>query len=452
MIGISFFLAYYEKLSLPGHFASLGTLQEYGWIYMLHSCIVLGALYLSGFYTFGRTINITDTILGVTKSVLIAFIALILVLFSFKVQMISRLFIGLFCLNNALFLILSKIAFKFFITRLHEHGFHTANALVIGTGEIAQRLIHLFNDQPDYGYKVVGCLDPNCDTVGNVVSGIKVFGNTDKLSDILEKRNIDEVFLAMPSNDIQDMNKLIYLCEEVGVRFSIMADWVRPHIAKTVIRTLNDLPVITYTSTPTAVGQLLLKAAIDRIFSAIILILLSPVFLIISIVIRVTSEGPILFRQKRAGLNGRPFTMLKFRTMSLNAEKMREELEGLNEMDGPVFKIKDDPRVTPFGSFLRRTSMDELPQLINVLAGEMSLVGPRPPIPEEVEKYERWQRRRLSMKPGLTCFWQIAGRNEVRFDQWMELDLKYIDNWSLKLDLIILLKTIPVVLSEKGAS
>jgi exopolysaccharide biosynthesis polyprenyl glycosylphosphotransferase len=188
----------------------------------------------------------------------------------------------------------------------------------------------------------------------------------------------------------------------------------------------------------------------DKALAFLIAVVLSPLMLGIALAIRLTSPGPVLFPQIRCGMNGRLFKLLKFRTMVENAEALRKDLEDRNEMSGPVFKIADDPRVTRVGRWLRRFSLDELPQLFNVLKGEMSLVGPRPPIPAEVQSYERWQRRRLSMKPGLTCFWQIGGRNQIDFEEWMELDLKYIDNWSLKLDIIILLKTIPVVLLGRG--
>jgi exopolysaccharide biosynthesis polyprenyl glycosylphosphotransferase len=182
-----------------------------------------------------------------------------------------------------------------------------------------------------------------------------------------------------------------------------------------------------------------------------LLVLLSPLFLIIAALIKLTSSGPIFFKQVRCGLGGRKFAFYKFRSMIVDAEERKKGLEPLNEMSGPVFKIKDDPRITPVGRIIRKLSLDELPQLYNVLKGEMSLVGPRPPIPEEVQKYERWQRRRLSMRPGLTCLWQVNGRNEVDFEQWMKLDLEYIDNWSLGLDFKIMLRTIPVVLTGHGA-
>jgi exopolysaccharide biosynthesis polyprenyl glycosylphosphotransferase len=369
-----------------------------------------------------------------------------------KEHSISRLFLGLFALNNALILIFVKITLRQITGKMQEHGYNIIQALVIGSEYPAKRLIRNLQEQPELGYRVVGCLDPDSSRVGQMVRNVEVLGTTDQLEKILENLSIDEVFVAMPFEKLKDMKKMMYLCEQIGVRFSLSADWLKPHIAKTVVRNFLDFPVITYTATPTSIGQLLVKAVLDRILAAIALVFLVPLFLIIAIAIKLSGPGPVMFRQSRAGLNGRLFDMLKFRTMVENAEKMQEELADRNEMDGPVFKIRNDPRVTRIGRFLRKSSMDELPQFINVLKGEMSLVGPRPPIPEEVSRYERWQRRRLSMKPGITCFWQISGRNQVKFEEWMEMDLKYIDNWSLKLDFIILFKTIPVIFSGRGAS
>jgi exopolysaccharide biosynthesis polyprenyl glycosylphosphotransferase len=198
--------------------------------------------------------------------------------------------------------------------------------------------------------------------------------------------------------------------------------------------------------------QLLLKRVMDIVVSLVGLIVLSPLLVIVALIIRFTSPGPVLFAQERVGMNKRLFKLYKFRSMYVDAEKRRSELEHLNEMDGPVFKIKNDPRVTPIGRFIRKTSIDELPQLLNVLRGQMSLVGPRPPLPAEVDRYDWLYRRRLSIKPGITCLWQISGRNEITFKQWMEMDKAYIDNWSLWLDITILAKTVPAVLFSKGAS
>ena len=452
LVGLGFMIAYYEKRNLPGELASLARIQDYGWLFLLYLGLVIGALYLNGFYTFTRTQTIADIVLGITKSVVAAFAVIIFTLFVFREHSISRLFLGLFCLNNALVLIIWKILFRIIVSRFQEHGYNVINALIIGSEYPAKKLISNLQVNNNLGYRILGCLDPEKGRVGQKVGDLEVVGTTDQLEEFLDKWTIDEVFIAMPRFKLKDMNKIMYLCEEVGVRFSIMADWLKPNIAKMAVRDFIESPIITYYTTPTAVGQLLLKVIMDRALAAVLLVIISPILLVIALAIKVSSPGPVLFRQRRAGLNGRLFNMLKFRTMVQDAEKLRSELEDRNEMDGPVFKIKDDPRVTRLGRYLRRTSLDELPQVLNVLKGEMSLVGPRPPIPEEVAKYERWQRRRLSMKPGITCFWQISGRNQVNFEEWMEMDLKYIDNWSIKLDMQILLKTIPVVLLGKGAS
>ncbi|HZN54297.1 MAG TPA: sugar transferase, partial [Candidatus Polarisedimenticolaceae bacterium] len=214
---------------------------------------------------------------------------------------------------------------------------------------------------------------------------------------------------------------------------------------------LDGTPMLTVSATPRQPVALLVKRMTDLVASAGALVLLSPLYAVVAVLVRATSPGPVFFRQTRVGLNGRTFTLYKFRSMVHDAEAGRAALAGRNEMSGPVFKIKDDPRITPVGRWIRRFSIDELPQFWNVLRGDMSLVGPRPPIPEEVKKYERWQRRRLSMKPGITCLWQVSGRNGIDFEDWMKLDLAYIDTWSLRLDVQILLRTVPVVLTARGA-
>jgi exopolysaccharide biosynthesis polyprenyl glycosylphosphotransferase len=213
-----------------------------------------------------------------------------------------------------------------------------------------------------------------------------------------------------------------------------------------------DVAVIDLYTSPKMTLELIIKRIMDVTISLLLLLMLLPIFCIISILIRTGSDGPIFFRQQRVGYNGRTFTLFKFRTMVKDAEKLKDTLKDRNEMDGPVFKMKDDPRVTGIGAILRRTSLDELPQLINVLKGDMSLVGPRPPVPPEVAQYALPDRRRLSMKPGITGIWQVSGRNNIPFSRWMEMDREYIDHWSLWLDLKILFRTIPVVLKREGAS
>jgi exopolysaccharide biosynthesis polyprenyl glycosylphosphotransferase len=274
----------------------------------------------------------------------------------------------------------------------------------------------------------------------------------DKIPDLLHGHVIDEVIFAVSKDDVDKLSDTFLMCEEEGVRTRILLSFFPHLISKVYLEHLSDMALLTFSTIPENRYLMLAKRVADFLMAAIMLLILSPVFLVLSILIKLTDGGPVFFRQTRCGLGGRKFTLYKFRSMIVGAEKLRAELEKLNEKDGPIFKIKNDPRCTRIGRLMRRLSLDELPQLFNVIKGDMSFVGPRPPIPEEVEKYERWQRRRLRMQPGLTCLWALEGRSHLNFQRWMELDLEYIDHWSPALDWKIILKTIPVVLLGRGAS
>jgi exopolysaccharide biosynthesis polyprenyl glycosylphosphotransferase len=273
------------------------------------------------------------------------------------------------------------------------------------------------------------------------------------LIDALHKHSVSRVVFAGNHSHLRLLEEGIAACEIEGVEAWLVADFIRTSIARPSFDVFGERPMLVFRTTPEISWELLLKGGIDRLGAIVGLIVFALPMICAAIVIRITSPGPIIFRQQRGGKNGRPFTMYKFRTMETDAEMRQSELAAFNQMSGPVFKIEKDPRITPIGNILRRTSLDELPQLFNVLKGEMSLVGPRPLPLYEVEKFETTaQRRRLSMKPGLTCLWQISGRNQISsFSDWVKLDLRYIDNWSLWLDLKILVKTIPVVLFGWGA-
>ena len=268
------------------------------------------------------------------------------------------------------------------------------------------------------------------------------------MESILVREVVDEVIFVIEKGKLGEYEEALLAAERHGVRAHVSLD-IFPHVlARPVLEELDGIPLLSFTTTPSNPVELVAKRAIDLALSLVLFLVTLPIQLAAALAIFVTSGRPVFFRQVRCGLNGRLFTLLKFRTMKPGAEERLSEISHLNEMTGPVFKVTHDPRLTTVGRILRRLSIDELPQLWNVIVGDMSLVGPRPPLPDEVSRYESWQRRRLSMKPGLTCLWQVSGRSELDFDRWMALDLKYIDTWSPLLDLKILLKTVPAVLER----
>jgi exopolysaccharide biosynthesis polyprenyl glycosylphosphotransferase len=280
----------------------------------------------------------------------------------------------------------------------------------------------------------------------------EILGTSDDLARVLRERPFEEVYIAgSPVRHGRSMQAAVHVCERYGVPFALPESQFRLDRARPAHRPSADGYVHYLNASPKPV-QMALKRALDVVVAAAALIVLSPLLLVVSLLIALGSPGPVLFRQTRVGRHGKPFAMLKLRSMVVDAEARRQALLSHNEQSGPVFKIKDDPRVTRVGRFIRRFSIDELPQLVNVLRGEMSLVGPRPPLPEEVARYEPWQRRRLSVRPGITCLWQVSGRNGVSFEQWMYLDMRYIDHWSLNEDLKLILRTVPAVVTGRGAS
>lgn len=324
------------------------------------------------------------------------------------------------------------------------------HVLIVGTGRDAVRLRRLLRASALGRPMVLGHLRGFWETDASQIRTSAVLGDIDQLGPILDGQVVDEVVFCAPLEELLSLQPYIRLCEEVGVTAEVQAESLTCHSTPELVN-FHGLPLLAYTRASHSPEMLSIKRASDVLFAVIGIIVTAPIMTLCAIVIKATSKGPVLFRQCRSGLNGREFLMFKFRTMDAEAEARQAEIAHMNESEGPVFKIENDPRVTHIGRFLRRWSIDELPQLFNVLWGDMSFVGPRPPLPSEVVRYDRWQRRRLSMRPGLTCLWQIKGRHRIGFEEWMKLDLFYIDNWSLKLDFLILCRTISTVLAGTGA-
>jgi exopolysaccharide biosynthesis polyprenyl glycosylphosphotransferase len=312
--------------------------------------------------------------------------------------------------------------------------------VLVGTPREIARMRRELHERDDDGTEIVAELDLVETPVQQIVS-------------LLHDHSVFGVILSAKHTNFEQVEYVIRACELEGVEVWLLANFFSTQISRTSIDELLGHPLLIFRTAPEASWQIFVKQCMDFFGSLVLLVVLSPVFLMITIAIKLNSPGPVFFRQQRSGINGRPFTIYKFRTMVTNAEQFKHELEAMNEMSGPVFKVTNDPRITPIGKFLRKYSLDELPQLFNVLRTEMSLVGPRPLPVDEVKRFENLaHRRRLSVKPGLTCLWQISGRNSISdFREWVRLDLEYIDNWSLWLDLKILIRTIPAVLRGTGA-
>ena len=373
-----------------------------------------------------------------------------LAIFLFQAKAFSRAVFFLFLVFGILFVVINRLALAAVARRTGADAADQRNVLIVGTGPEAVEVRTKLAVQRELAMRVVGHLTGPSPAPMAVDTG-EILGSLSDLKRIVEERVVDDVVFAIPVAESLGCQREIGWCEEVGVTVHLRVDLVRALFVRLSPTDLDGTPMLTISATPRQPVALLVKRSLDLLGTALALVVLSPGFALTALLVKATSPGPVLFRQTRVGLNGRTFTLYKFRSMYRDAEARKPALADRNEMSGPVFKIKYDPRITPVGKWIRRFSIDELPQLWNVLRGDMSLVGPRPPIPEEVRKYERWQRRRLSMKPGITCLWQVSGRNGIDFEDWMKLDLAYIDTWSLRLDAVILLRTVPVVLTARGA-
>jgi exopolysaccharide biosynthesis polyprenyl glycosylphosphotransferase len=378
-----------------------------------------------------------------------------LVLFEFTVRLdLSRMFLALFCAYSWMFLCLFRWRAASLVGLIRREFGLPHFLMVVGTGRSALRVGELLEKSAAYGVRLLGFVhstDKQDPATVKLDSGREYSVQPlSALPEILKRQVVDEVIFAVDSRHLAALEEMFLLCDEEGVRTHVAVDFF-PHVNSSVyLDRLGTAPLLTFAAAPHDEVLLFVKRATDVVLAGAALALLMPFMLLIALFIKLTSPGPAIFRQVRCGLNGRRFVCYKFRSMCAGAEHMRSALEHMSSRE-TAFKIPNDPRLTGIGRIIRKFSIDEWPQLWNVVKGEMSLVGPRPAVPEEVEKYKRWQRRRLRMRPGLTCLWAINGRDSVDFETWMKLDMQYIDAWSLSLDWKIMVQTIPHVLFGRGA-
>ncbi len=425
-------------------------LSEYWPFLALTLLLWLSAAWFFRVYISFRTRTVWPEIGRIAKALVAVAVFHIAAIFFFRLhEDVSRLFFGVYFAVSFTLLAGNRTVLRRVAHSVRRNGHNTRVFAIVGSGDLAHDVLRTVEDHPEWGMLFAGHVleaqgagDPRPDLI---------LGTIAQLGQILDDNVIDEVIFAVPRERLSDVEGAFRLCQEQGANARVCLDLFDVQGAHVALGEMDGLPMLAFTSAPTDEVALLFKRAFDVVLSAVALLVLSPVFVATALAVRFDSPGPIFFRQTRVGKNGRPFKMLKFRSMHVDAEARLESLRAMNEASGPVFKMRNDPRTTRVGRFIRRTSLDELPQFLNVLAGEMSIVGPRPPVPAEVKQYQRWQRRRLSVKPGITCTWQVSGRSDISFEQWMKLDLEYIDTWSLWQDVQICFRTLPAVLLSRGA-
>ena len=440
VVGFDNFLSYRIKISN----LLLMLVVLYGWHVIFE---------FKGLYRSRRLATVLIDTRDVSVATLIAALVILVAGRIFEISFINLTFLSIFWLTGTAVLIASRLMLRTLLHRIRLAGRNLRHVAVVGTNTRAREYVELIESKPELGYRFIGFVD---DGIGDsdADDGSGIVANYREFEEFMRENVIDEIVVFSPLRSHYDkIARIVELAETQGIILRYGIDPFSLKIGRSVIDQVGDVAVSTVqTGSMYGHPSLGAKNVLDFLVAAIALALLSPLMLAVAVMIKLESPGPILFIQPRLGLNKRRFNIYKFRTMCKDAEQLQPDLEQLNEIDGAAFKIKDDPRITPLGKKLRQTSIDEIPQLFNVLKGDMSLVGPRPLPVRDFESFEQdVHRRRFSVKPGITCLWQISGRSNISFDKWMELDMNYIDHWSIWLDLKILMKTIPAVLARTGA-
>ena len=407
-----------------------------------------------GLYVSHRLSSMAEELKEITTAVMISSGALLVAAQLGNWPTINAITVAEFSLLTFTLIACVRFALRLNLRRLRARGHNVKSLLLVGGGARGRRFAAQLKRRQDLGYKLIGYVDTDLAFAGDELAGAPWLGQIADLPRIVANEVIDEVAIALPiKSHYTHIETAVALLEEQGITTHLLSDLFPQKLARSHPSDFNGLPIVTLDSTPRFSWRTEAKRIIDLAGAALLLLFTAPILLLAAIAIKLDSAGPVFFVQERVGLNKRRFRMIKFRTMSADAESRMKEIEHLNEKTGPIFKIRNDPRVTPVGRWLRKTSVDELPQLINVLLGDMSIVGPRPLSLRDALRMElAWQKRRFSVKPGLTCLWQVSGRSNLSFEQWMQLDLEYIDRWSLGLDASILLRTIPAIVLARGAS
>ncbi len=451
-ISLTFVWAAYDSLAWNS------TYEAHLWRHAPYLLLFLALWYVAAIdqrvFRVWRPGNLNDYLLAITKAVGSALVYGTVTVALFSQTPINRHFLLMFCLYTPLALIGARVLFRSAIALLQRRGYFQRRLILAGANDRTRQLAETLLHSRRHAYSIVGILEDEAERCPQFEAlGIPRLGGIEQLQTCITRESLHEVFVGLPLRSFYEaIQGMVHTCEQHGISLAVPADLFRLKVASNQLMYVDDLPVISLSAVPETQFWLAIKRMVDLTLSTLLLIPLLPVFFAVGILIKLDSKGPMFFLQERIGQNQRRFKMIKFRTMVPNAEALKKELEALNEADGPVFKIRNDPRLTRIGGFMRKHSLDEFPQLINVWTGQMSLVGPRPPVYSEVVRYTWAQRRRLSVRPGMTGLWQVSGRSDVGFEEWVGLDLQYIDTWTLSQDFIILFKTFKEVFYGRGAA
>lgn len=391
-----------------------------------------------------------DELYGIINATTTSMLLVVVFFVGVQYSVSSRLVYAYAAIALVVYLSIARLILRWWMGWLRQQGIGVTRILIVGGGESGRALMRHIVAQPQLGYQIVGFVDDN-PTQQHNIGRFQALGDTEKIPELVSSHDVDKVIMTLPWQHQRKILKIMQQCEEQAVESRIVPDFFQLSLTRVTFDEIKGVPLIGLTEPALKGPNFALKRFVDVIVSTILLLFLTPVMMLVALAIRLESRGAVIFKQTRVGHKGRLFKVYKFRSMYEGADKDIAQLAKENEADGPIFKIRGDPRITRVGHIIRKTSLDELPQLWNVLRGNMSLVGPRPALPREVAQYEDWHRKRLEAPPGLTGLWQVSGRSDVTFDEMMLLDIYYTERWSLMLDIMILLKTIPAVLLQRGA-
>jgi len=455
LINIAFAIAYWIRYDLqwlravdPAYVVPFSVYIPFA---LILTVVLILAYRRQGLYRLRQGVSWFDELTAIINGTTTGIVIMVVLVFVSRPTFYSRL---IFFYAGALIVVLlslSRLVKNIWLRHLRRRGIGVARAVIVGAGEVGRTVMRTMVAHPDLGYEIVGFVDDDPAKGTTDIGRFKGLGSLDNLAILVQDEAVDEVIITLPWQYHRKIMAIMAQCERENVRARIVPDLFQMTLSRMSINEMAGIPLIGVKQVRVSPFTRFLKRAVDVAFSFTVLILTAPLMALIALAIKMDSPGPVLFRQGRVGQGGKPFTLYKFRSMMIGAEDQKDVLRDLNEADGPIFKIKDDPRVTRVGRWLRRFSLDELSQFYNVLRGDMSIIGPRPPLPEEVDQYQPWHMRRLDIAPGITGLWQVSGRSELPFDEMALLDIYYVEHWNPALDLKILVRTIPTILFGDGA-